>query len=69
MQFAPREARPVLRAILASGIITATIDIGMACLINGRSVTFILHAIAGGFFAERSYSGGAYAAATGLRSL
>ncbi len=39
-----------LAAILLGGMIAATIDIGAACLINDRSVPFILHTIAGGIW-------------------
>lgn len=55
-----------LAAILLGGIIAGTIDIGAACLINGRDVPFILHAIAGGLLAERSFSGGTATALLGL---
>lgn len=53
-------------AVLAGGLIAGTIDIGAACLINQRGIPFILHAIAGGLLAERSFSGGAATAALGL---
>ncbi len=52
-------SRGVIKAILLGGIVAATIDIGAACLINGRSVPFILHTIAGGLLGRRSFSGGA----------
>ena len=52
-------------AILAGGIIAATVDIGAACLINGRSVPFILHSIAGGLLAEQSFAGGTRTAILG----
>lgn len=55
-----------LAAILLGGIIAGTIDIGAACLISGRDVPFILHAIAGGLLAERSFSGGTPTALLGL---
>jgi len=55
-----------LTAILLGGIIAGSIDIGAACLINGRDVPFILHAIAGGLLAERSFSGGTPTALLGL---
>ena len=44
----------------------ATIDIGVACLLNHRSVPFILHTIAGGLLAQRAYTGGAATALLGL---
>jgi uncharacterized membrane protein YagU involved in acid resistance len=56
----------MLGGILLGGIVAATIDIGAACLINGRSVTFILHAIAGGLLAKAAYSGGMRTALLGL---
>jgi hypothetical protein len=59
------KARATLIAILSGGLVAATIDIGAACLINGRSVTFILHSIAGGLLAEQSFSGGARTAVLG----
>ena len=55
MNARPRE---FVVAVLAGGIIAGTIDIGAACLINWRSVPFILHSIAGGLLAEQSFSGG-----------
>lgn len=58
--------RSALAAILLGGLVAATIDIGAACLINGRSVTFILHTIAGGVLAKRSYAGGTQTALLGL---
>ena len=55
-----------LRGILLGGIVAATIDIGAACLITGRSVVFILHTIAGGLLAKAAYSGGMRTALLGL---
>jgi hypothetical protein len=55
-----------LAAALAGGLVAGTIDVGVACLINQRSIPFILHAIAGGLLAERSFSGGAATIALGL---
>ena len=66
MNLASRRSHPLFRAILTSGILAGTIDIGAACLINERSVAFILHTIAGGLLAQRSYSGGAFTATLGL---
>jgi hypothetical protein len=54
------------RAALLGGVVAGAIDIGAACVINARSVPFILHAIAGGLLAERSFSGGAPTAFLGL---
>ena len=53
-------------AILTGGLVAATIDIAAACLITGRSVPFILHTIAGGLLANKSYSGGLATALLGL---
>jgi hypothetical protein len=58
-------SRALITASLAGGVIAGTIDIGAACLINGRSVPFILHAIAGGLLAQRSFAGGAATALLG----
>ena len=56
----------IARAILSGGLIAATIDIGAACLINHRSIPFILHSIAGGLLAMDSFRGGAGTAFMGL---
>jgi hypothetical protein len=50
--------RAALVATVAGGLVAGAIDIGAACLINGRSVTFILHSIAGGLLAGQAFSGG-----------
>jgi hypothetical protein len=50
--------REVLSAILLGGIIAATIDIGAASLISGRSPTFIMQAIAGGLLGKATFGGG-----------
>jgi hypothetical protein len=55
-----------IKAILLAGVVAATIDIGAACLIYGRSIPFILHSIAGGLLADRSFAGGARTAILGL---
>jgi hypothetical protein len=57
--------RDMAKAALLGGVVAGTVDIGAACLINHRDVTFILHAIAGGLLGERSYAGGAGTAALG----
>jgi uncharacterized membrane protein YagU involved in acid resistance len=46
-------------AIFLGGIIAATIDIGAASLISGRSPAFIMQAIAGGLLGKATFSGGA----------
>ncbi|MGB6605293.1 MAG: hypothetical protein WA747_08725 [Steroidobacteraceae bacterium] len=58
-------SRTLITASLAGGIVAGTIDIGAACLINGRSIPFILHAIAGGLLAQRSFAGGTATALLG----
>jgi hypothetical protein len=55
-----------LGGILLGGIVAAAIDIGAACLITGRSVTFILHAIAGGLLGKAAHSGGLRTALLGF---
>ena len=57
--------RPVV-AVVFAGLIAGTVDIGAASLINGKSVPYILHAIAGGLLAAKSFAGGAPTAALGL---
>jgi hypothetical protein len=53
-----RTERDVFTAILLGGVIAATIDIGAACVISGRSPGFILQVIAGGLLAKASFGGG-----------
>ena len=53
-----RRDRGILAAILLGGLIAATIDIGAACVISGRSPAFILQVIAGGVLAKASFEGG-----------
>lgn len=60
------KTRAALLAALSGGVLAGTIDIGAACLITGRSVTYILQAIAGGLLGERSFSGGTQTAILGL---
>jgi hypothetical protein len=50
--------REALSAILLGGIIAATIDIGAASLISGRSPAFIMQAIAGGLLGKATFGGG-----------
>jgi hypothetical protein len=47
------------------GVTAGTLDIGSACLINHRSAIFVLHSIAGGLLAERSFAGGTETAILG----
>jgi hypothetical protein len=49
--------RSAAAAALLGGVVAGTIDIGAACLINLRSVPFILHAIAGGLLGEQAFEG------------
>ena len=53
-----RRELEVLTAILLGGVIAATIDIGAACAISGRSPGFILQVIAGGLLAKAAFAGG-----------
>jgi hypothetical protein len=59
-------ARTLMGAAWLGGVVAATIDIGAACLINGRPVVYVLHTIAGGLLAERAFPGGAATALLGL---
>jgi len=61
-----KQTQRPLAAIILGGTIAATIDIGAACLINDRSVPFILHTIAGGILGSRTYAGGNATALLGL---
>jgi len=47
-----------LSAIFLGGVIAATIDIGAASLISGRSPAYIMQAIAGGLLGKASFGGG-----------
>jgi uncharacterized membrane protein YagU involved in acid resistance len=48
----------IVAAILFGGVIAATIDIGAASIISGRSPTFIMQAIAAGLLGKASFGGG-----------
>jgi hypothetical protein len=50
--------REVLSAVLLGGVIAASIDIGAAALISGRSPAFIMQAIAGGLLGKATFDGG-----------
>jgi len=50
--------RGILSSILLGGVVAASIDIGAACVISGRSPGFILQVIAGGVLAKASFAGG-----------
>jgi hypothetical protein len=60
-----RPWREAFVAILLGGIVAGTVDIGAACLISGRNLPFILHAIAGGVLAQASFDGGTRTAILG----
>jgi uncharacterized membrane protein YagU involved in acid resistance len=57
-----RYARPVLYG----GLIAGTLDIGAACLINGRAPKIIFQAVASGILGKASFRMGMPAAALGL---
>jgi hypothetical protein len=57
---------PILRTSVVGGVIAGTIDIGAACLINGKGVDYVLHVIAGGILGKSSFSGGMGTAVLGL---
>jgi uncharacterized membrane protein YagU involved in acid resistance len=57
-----RHARPVLYG----GLVAGTLDIGAACLINGRAPEIILQAVASGILGKASFRMGMPAAALGL---
>jgi len=50
--------RQILSAIVLGGVIAATIDIGAASLITGRSPVSIMQVIAGGLLGKASHGGG-----------
>lgn len=56
----------VFKAILAGGVIAATIDVGSAVLISGHSAGRILQTIAGGVLARASFEGGPRTVLLGL---
>jgi uncharacterized membrane protein YagU involved in acid resistance len=58
--------REVLSAILLGGIIAASIDIGCASLITGKSPVFIMQAIAGGVLGRATFGDGAGSAILGV---
>jgi hypothetical protein len=47
-----------LGAVFLGGVIAATVDIGAASLISGRSPGFIMQAIAGGLLGKATFDGG-----------
>jgi|SRR5580698_8141611 uncharacterized membrane protein YagU involved in acid resistance len=58
--------RRFAQPVLLGGLIAGTVDIGAACLINGRGPTIILQAIASGVLGKASFRLGLQAAALGL---
>ena len=55
-----------LNALLVGGLISGTVDIGAAAVINWLSPMTILHAIASGLIGNASFNGGAATAVLGL---
>ncbi|HKD22633.1 MAG TPA: hypothetical protein VKB71_11505 [Rhizomicrobium sp.] len=60
-----RQHSPLI-AILLGGVVAGTVDIGAACLINGRDPIFICQIIAGGLLGRESLHGGMNTAVLGL---
>ena len=58
--------RRFARPVLYGGLIAGTLDIGAACLINGRAPEIILQAVASGILGKASFRMGMPAAALGL---
>ena|SRR5215831_3808589 len=58
--------RSTTGAVLASGVIAGSIDIGAASLISGLSPLVILHAVASGLLGKAAFTGGAVTALLGL---
>ena len=61
-----KSALSPIAAILLAGVIAGSVDIGAACIISGKNIPYILHVIAGGLLAARSFSGGLPTALLGL---
>lgn len=61
-----RDKRAVLSAILWGGLVAATLDIGAAVLVSGRSFGFILQFIASGLIGKAAFEGGAATVALGV---
>ena len=61
-----RDKGAALSAILWGGLVAATLDIGAAVLISGRSFGFILQFIASGLLGKAAFEGGAAAVALGF---
>ena len=62
----PRSRHPLLAAILWSGFVAGTLDIGAASLISGYGPLVILRYIAAGLLGKAALAGGATEAALGL---
>jgi hypothetical protein len=58
--------RGIVSAIVAGGLLAATIDIGSAVLITGRSAGRILQTIAGGLLGKAAFAAGASSMLLGL---
>ena len=61
-----RDKRAVLSAILWGGLVAATLDIGAAVRVSGRSFGFILQFIASGLIGKAAFEGGAATVALGV---
>jgi hypothetical protein len=55
-----------LNTVLVAGLISGTVDVGSAAVINALSPIVILHAIASGLIGKASFDGGAATALLGL---
>jgi uncharacterized membrane protein YagU involved in acid resistance len=58
--------REILAAVLLGGMIAATLDLGAASLISGRSPVSIARVIAGGLLGRTAFSGGIGTAILGV---
>jgi hypothetical protein len=58
--------RSALNTIVVAGLISGTVDIGFAAVINWLSPVVILHAIASGLIGKASFNGGGATALLGL---
>jgi hypothetical protein len=61
-----RSGRSTLRTVVVAGLVSGTVDIGAAALINRLSPVVILDAVASGWLGEAAFSGGAGTALLGL---
>jgi hypothetical protein len=61
-----QKKREILGAVLLGGMIAATLDLGAASLISGRSPVAIARVIAGGLLGREAFSGGIGTAILGV---